>query len=272
MAWRSSQNFPPRNCSSPTHTERKHVGTPVTRGRPCPLIDRPTNKRAARRHGRGNRTRPVPDDDRDPALREARLRPFPAEPGQGDHASGDGPGGHRGRRGQGYAQGRLHVRHLPRPRARASPRYPDDPGHGGTAGPGERPDAWQGRLHAPAGCVQGGAGLLRDHRGAARHRQRQRVVGPDVEAVYSMARDAIDRARQGGGPSLIEALTYRHGGHSRADPGKYRPAGELREWLGKDPLPAYRRVLTGRGVAQDVLDRLDAEAKAAVDLATGEAK
>jgi len=98
------------------------------------------------------------------------------------------------------------------------------------------------------------------------------VDGNDVEAVRAMAADAIDKARQGGGPSLIEALTYRHGGHSRADPGKYRPAGELREWLGKDPLPAYRRVLTGRGVAQDVLDRLDAEAKAAVDLATEEAK
>jgi TPP-dependent pyruvate/acetoin dehydrogenase alpha subunit len=98
------------------------------------------------------------------------------------------------------------------------------------------------------------------------------VDGNDVEAVYGMARDAIDRARQGGGPSLIEALTYRHGGHSRADPGKYRPAEEVREWMARDPIPAYRKVLLGRGVDEAVLDGIDARAKEAVDLATEEAK
>jgi acetoin:2,6-dichlorophenolindophenol oxidoreductase subunit alpha len=100
----------------------------------------------------------------------------------------------------------------------------------------------------------------------------QLVDGNDVEAVHAMAADAIEKARQDGGPSLIEALTYRHGGHSRADPGKYRPAEEVTEWLGRDPIPAYRRVLISRGVDEAVLDRLDAEAKAAVDLATEEAK
>ncbi len=98
------------------------------------------------------------------------------------------------------------------------------------------------------------------------------VDGNDVEAVYGMARDAIDRARQGGGPSLIEALTYRHGGHSRADPGKYRPAEEVREWMARDPIPAYRKVLLSRGVDEAVLDSIDARAKEAVDLATEEAK
>jgi acetoin:2,6-dichlorophenolindophenol oxidoreductase subunit alpha len=98
------------------------------------------------------------------------------------------------------------------------------------------------------------------------------VDGNDVEAVYGMARDAIDRARQGGGPSLIEALTYRHGGHSRADPGKYRPAEEVREWMARDPIPAYRKVLLSRGVDEAVLDGIDARAKEAVDLATEEAK
>src|ERR1017187_6650701 len=68
--------------------------------------------------------------------------------------------------------------HLPRARARAGPRHADDPGPGGTAGPGERPDARQGRLDAPARCVPGGARLLRDHRGAARDRERQRLVSP----------------------------------------------------------------------------------------------
>ncbi|HXZ76312.1 MAG TPA: thiamine pyrophosphate-dependent dehydrogenase E1 component subunit alpha [Streptosporangiaceae bacterium] len=100
----------------------------------------------------------------------------------------------------------------------------------------------------------------------------QVVDGNDVEAVHAMAGDAIEKARQGGGPSLIEALTYRHGGHSRADPGKYRPAEEVSEWLARDPIPAYRQILISRGVDETVLDEIDAEAKAAVDRATEEAK
>jgi acetoin:2,6-dichlorophenolindophenol oxidoreductase subunit alpha len=87
-----------------------------------------------------------------------------------------------------------------------------------------------------------------------------------------VAQAAIGRARDGGGPALIEALTYRHGGHSRADPGKYRPEAEVKEWLARDPLPAYRQVLIGRGVDEAVLDAIDADAKAAVDRATEEAK
>jgi pyruvate dehydrogenase E1 component alpha subunit len=87
------------------------------------------------------------------------------------------------------------------------------------------------------------------------------VDGNDVEAVYHTAQAAIDRARDGGGPSLIEAVTYRHGGHSRADPGKYRPAEEVKEWLARDPLPAYRAILIGRGV-DEAVDRATEEAKA----------
>jgi pyruvate dehydrogenase E1 component alpha subunit len=98
------------------------------------------------------------------------------------------------------------------------------------------------------------------------------VDGNDVEAVYELAGRAIEQARAGGGPSLIEALTYRHGGHSRADPGKYRPDDEVREWLGRDPLPRYRSVLISRGVDESVLDQIDERAKQAVDLATAEAK
>ncbi|MBV9206486.1 MAG: pyruvate dehydrogenase (acetyl-transferring) E1 component subunit alpha, partial [Actinobacteria bacterium] len=79
-------------------------------------------------------------------------------------------------------------------------------------------------------------------------------------------------ARDGGGPALIEALTYRHGGHSRADPGKYRPDAEVREWLARDPLPAYRHELTARGVDEATLDAIDARAAGAVDCATEEAK
>ena len=98
------------------------------------------------------------------------------------------------------------------------------------------------------------------------------VDGNDVEAVYETAQAAISRARGNEGPSLIEAITYRHGGHSRADPGKYRPATEVQEWLARDPLPAYRRVLIGRGVDEATLDAIDKNARDAVDRATEEAK
>ncbi|HYB47685.1 MAG TPA: thiamine pyrophosphate-dependent dehydrogenase E1 component subunit alpha, partial [Streptosporangiaceae bacterium] len=89
--------------------------------------------------------------------------------------------------------------------------------------------------------------------------------GNDVEAMYYTAQTAIGRARADGGPSLIEAITYRHGGHSRADPGKYRPTTEVQEWLARDPLPAYRQVLMGRGVDAAVLDTIDKNAREAVD-------
>ena len=49
-------------------------------------------------------------------------------------------------------------------------------------------------------------------------------------------RVAVDRARAGDGPTVIEALTYRHYGHSRADPAKYRPADEVERWMQRDPL------------------------------------
>jgi acetoin:2,6-dichlorophenolindophenol oxidoreductase subunit alpha len=98
------------------------------------------------------------------------------------------------------------------------------------------------------------------------------VDGNDVEAVYYMAQAAINMARAGEGPSLIEAVTYRHGGHSRADPAKYRPSTEVQEWLARDPLTAYRGVLTGRGIDEAVLDAIDKAAREAVDQATEEAK
>ena len=96
--------------------------------------------------------------------------------------------------------------------------------------------------------------------------------GSSVDAVFGVATTAFERARAGDSPSLVEALTYRHGGHSRADPGKYRPADEVSEWLARDLIPAYRQVLISRGVDEAVLDEVDAEAKAAVDRATEEAK
>ncbi|MFX8278095.1 thiamine pyrophosphate-dependent enzyme, partial [Acinetobacter baumannii] len=62
------------------------------------------------------------------------------------------------------------------------------------------------------------------------------IDGNDVDEVYLTATRVLERARSGEGPSLVEALTYRHGGHSRADPGKYRPDAEVEAWKAYDPL------------------------------------
>jgi pyruvate dehydrogenase E1 component alpha subunit len=98
------------------------------------------------------------------------------------------------------------------------------------------------------------------------------VDGNDVEAVYNVARDAVELARGGGGPSLVEAVTYRHGGHSRADPGKYRPDDEVAAWKARDPVPAYRTRLEGDGVDEADLAAIDDAAKAAIAAAEAEAR
>ncbi|MDA8076119.1 MAG: thiamine pyrophosphate-dependent dehydrogenase E1 component subunit alpha [Actinomycetota bacterium] len=98
------------------------------------------------------------------------------------------------------------------------------------------------------------------------------VDGNDADQTYGAARAAIEHARSGGGPALVEAETYRHGGHSRADPGKYRPDEEVEAWLGRDPIPRYRTRLLGAGVDEAVLVRIEEEAQAAVDAAAREAE
>ena len=98
------------------------------------------------------------------------------------------------------------------------------------------------------------------------------VDGNDAEAVHAVAVDALARARAGEGPSLIEAVTYRHGGHSRADPGKYRPDDEVAAWKARDPIPAYRARLEAAGVPAAELDAIDEAARAKVDGAEQEAR
>jgi pyruvate dehydrogenase E1 component alpha subunit len=98
------------------------------------------------------------------------------------------------------------------------------------------------------------------------------VDGNDPDEMYKVATESLGRARSGGGPTLIEAMTYRHGGHSRADPGKYRPQAEVDAWLARDPLPAYRNRLLSSGVAEEALVDIENAATAAVELATTEAK
>ena len=98
------------------------------------------------------------------------------------------------------------------------------------------------------------------------------VDGNDVDAVFEVAKKAIDRARAGEGPSMIEAKTYRQAGHSRADPGKYRPDEEVAEWLAKDPIPMYHARLLAEGATEAQLSEIDRAVAAMVDLATEEAK
>ena len=98
------------------------------------------------------------------------------------------------------------------------------------------------------------------------------VDGNDVAAVHEVATAAIARARAGEGPSLIEALTYRHGGHSRADPGKYRPDDEVAAWKARDPIPAWRERLLAAAVDPAVLDAIDDETRATVAAAEAEAR
>ena len=98
------------------------------------------------------------------------------------------------------------------------------------------------------------------------------IDGNDVDVVHDTAATAIARARNGDGPSLIEALTYRHGGHSRADPATYRPKDEVASWLARDPIPMYAARLRAEGVPQADLDAVEAEILAAVEAAIVEAK
>ena len=90
------------------------------------------------------------------------------------------------------------------------------------------------------------------------------VDGNDVEAVHATVAEAVGRARHGDGPTLVEAKTYRHKGHSRGDPAKYRPPGELEAWLERDPITRLRRRLLDTGVAAGDVEGVAAEVQAAV--------
>jgi pyruvate dehydrogenase E1 component alpha subunit len=69
------------------------------------------------------------------------------------------------------------------------------------------------------------------------------VDGNDVLAVYEATQKAVEKARKGEGPTLIECKTYRHKGHSRVDAAKYRPKEEVEEWLAKDPIKRLKEKL-----------------------------
>jgi acetoin:2,6-dichlorophenolindophenol oxidoreductase subunit alpha len=94
------------------------------------------------------------------------------------------------------------------------------------------------------------------------------IDGNDADVVYREAIKVYDKARSGGGPSLIECLTYRYSGHSRADPAKYRPEGELEKWKQRDPIKIYRERLKAFGVSDAQIAKIDADVKKVVDDAT----
>jgi acetoin:2,6-dichlorophenolindophenol oxidoreductase subunit alpha len=98
------------------------------------------------------------------------------------------------------------------------------------------------------------------------------IDGNDVVAVHEAAARAVIQARDGQGPTVIEAQTYRHYGHSRADPAKYRPAEEVERWLKHDPLDLARARLEALGVEPAAIARVDDEAAAEVAAAVDAAK
>jgi acetoin:2,6-dichlorophenolindophenol oxidoreductase subunit alpha len=98
------------------------------------------------------------------------------------------------------------------------------------------------------------------------------IDGNDVIKVHDTMEGAVGRARAGDGPTVIEALTYRHYGHSRTDPAKYRPADEVERWMQRDPLLVARERLTSLGVEEADIDAADARTAEIVKAAIQEAK
>jgi pyruvate dehydrogenase E1 component alpha subunit len=98
------------------------------------------------------------------------------------------------------------------------------------------------------------------------------VDGQDADEVYRSALAAFDKARAGGGPSLIECKTYRYSGHSRADPAKYRPEGELDKWKQRDPILIYRERLKQFGISDKAISDIEADVRREVDEATDKCK
>jgi acetoin:2,6-dichlorophenolindophenol oxidoreductase subunit alpha len=98
------------------------------------------------------------------------------------------------------------------------------------------------------------------------------IDGNDADTVYRVALKALERARSGEGTSLIECLTYRYSGHSRADPAKYRPEGELEHWKRRDPLKLYRERLKQFGVTETQIDAIERDVRKIINDATAVCK
>jgi pyruvate dehydrogenase E1 component alpha subunit/2-oxoisovalerate dehydrogenase E1 component alpha subunit len=98
------------------------------------------------------------------------------------------------------------------------------------------------------------------------------IDGNDVLAVYGTVKDAVERARSGGGVTLVEVKTFRMKGHAEHDNQAYVPPEVIEEWKGKDPLPRFERVLMERGVATaEDFAAIQERVRREVDAATDEA-
>ena len=102
----------------------------------------------------------------------------------------------------------------------------------------------------------------------------EQADGNDVLATYEVAKRAVDRAREGGGVTLIELITYRRKGHAEHDNQSYVPPGEIEKWeTSNDPIDRYVRVLAEDfGVAADEIEKIDSRIAAEIDKATDEAE
>jgi TPP-dependent pyruvate/acetoin dehydrogenase alpha subunit len=100
-----------------------------------------------------------------------------------------------------------------------------------------------------------------------------RADGNDVVATYQVTKEAVDRARAGGGVTLIELVTYRRKGHAEHDNQSYVPPGEIERWASEnDPVDRYVAELTGQGFATAELEEIDRRVRHEVDQATDEAE
>ena len=98
------------------------------------------------------------------------------------------------------------------------------------------------------------------------------VDGNDVDAVFEVAKEAVDRARSGGGPTLIECLTYRHKGHSKSDKNLYRTKEEIEFWKTKDPVGIFEtKVVESGQLTTEEVEQLTQKVRDAVRLAIQEA-
>lgn len=113
--------------------------------------------------------------------------------------------------------------------------------------------------------------MLNEHvseRAAAYRMPGVTIYGNDPICVFDEVSQAAKRARLGQGPTLVECLTYRRGGHKRDDPGTYRPKEEVDAWIQQDPLPSFKnRVLKDSRFDEPVIDEIELEVKSTIDTA-----
>lgn len=99
------------------------------------------------------------------------------------------------------------------------------------------------------------------------------VDGNDPDALYPVLREAIDRARRGDGPTLVEAKTYRQSGHYEGDPQSYRDKAEMAEWIERDPVTTFRRRLIEDGtVSEEQMSDIDEEVTSEVGSVLADAR